>query len=76
MMMTSYFTPSVLPWRPKPVRMTECTTVPETQLKVLSYGWYDSLNISVYSRQLSAICLKRRLLGECIGVINNLIGVK
>lgn len=58
------------------MRMSECTTVPETQLKVVSYGWYESLNISVYSRQLSAIRLKRRLLGDYDGVMSNLIGVK
>lgn len=58
------------------MRMSECTTVPETQLKVVSYGWYESLNISVYSRQLSAIHLKRRLLGDYDGVMSNLIGVK
>lgn len=58
------------------MRMTQCTTVPETPLKVMSYGWNGILNISVYSRQLSAICLKRRLLGECDGVMSNLIGVK
>lgn len=58
------------------MRMTGCTTVPETQLKVMSYGWCDSLIISACSRQLSAICSKRRPLRECIGVMNDLIGVK
>lgn len=73
---TSYFTPSVLPWRTKSVRMTEYSTGLETQLTVMSYGWHDSCNIFIYSGQLNAIRLKRRPWGEYIGVMDNLISVK
>lgn len=54
----------------------EHTTGLETQLRVTSSGWYGCLNLSVYSGQLNAICLKRRLSGACIGVMNHLISVK
>lgn len=42
----------------------------------MSYGWHDSCNIFVYSGQLNVIRLKRRLWGEYIGVMDNLISVK
>ena len=52
------------------------TTGLETQLKGTSSGRYGCLYISVYTGQLNALCLKRRLLEECIAVTNHLISVK
>lgn len=50
----------------------ERATGPEKQLKAMSQGPYEGLTISVDSGQLSAPHLKRRLLGDCIRVRNNL----